>query len=56
MWDKRAIIKELKLCKGDSIKIASQLCYPNRVIFRIKNAETTEEVYRIMLLARKGEI
>ena len=56
MGDKKTKIKELKLCKKDSIKIASQLCYSNRVIFRIKNAETTEEVYRIMLMARRGEI
>lgn len=56
MGDKKAKIKELKLCKKDSIKIASQLCYSNRVIFRIMNAETTGEVYRIMLMARRGEI
>jgi len=56
MGDKRAKIKELKLCKKDSIKIASQLCYSDEVIFRIKRAETIEEVYRIMLMARRGEI
>lgn len=56
MGDKRAKIKELKLCKKDSIKIASQLCYSNKVIFQIQNAKTIEEVYRIMLMARRGEI
>jgi hypothetical protein len=56
MGDKRAKIKELNLCKKDSVKIASQLCYSYEVISRIKNAETTEEVYRIMLMARRGEI
>ena len=56
MGDKKTKIKELKLCKEDSIKIASQLCYSSRVIFRIKRAKTTEEVYRIMLMARRGEI
>ena len=56
MGDKRAETKELKLSKKDSIKIASQLCYSNKVIFLIQNAKTTEEVYRIMLMARRGEI
>lgn len=56
MGDKKAEMKELKLCKKDSIKIASQLCYSYEVISRIRNAETTEEVYRIMLMARRGEI
>ena len=56
MGDKRAEMNELKLCKKDSIKIASQLCYSNKVIFLIQNAKTTEEVYRIMLMARRGEI
>lgn len=56
MEDKKAKIKELKLCKKDSIKIASQLCYSYAVILRIKRAETTEEVDRIMRMARRGEI
>jgi len=56
MGDKRTEMNELKLCKKDNIKIASQLCYSNKVIFRIHNAKTTEEVYRIMLMARRGEI
>lgn len=56
MGDKRSEINELKLCKKDSIKIASQLCYSDEVIFQIKRAKTTEEVYRIMLMARRGEI
>lgn len=56
MGYKRAETKELKLCKKDSIKIASQLYYSSEVIFRIKRAKTTEELYRIMLMARRGEI
>ncbi len=56
MGDKKVEMNELKLCKKDSIKIASQLCYSNKVIFRIQNAKTIEEVYRIMLMARRGEI
>ena len=46
----------IRFIKKDSIKIASQLCYSNKVIFRIQNAKTIEEVYRIMLMARRGEI
>lgn len=56
MGDKRSEMNELKLCKKDSIEIASQLFYSYEVISRIHNAETIEEVYRIMLMARRGEI
>ena len=40
--------------KHDAIRIAKQLCYKPEIITRIKNAETENEVYRILKMAREA--
>jgi len=46
----------LKHCRKETIKTARELTYNFEVIERIKNAESVNEITRIMLMARKGEI
>lgn len=47
---------DLKICKRDTIKTAKQLLYSPEVINKIRKAQSTTEVYRIMITARKEEI
>jgi len=46
----------LKTCKNDEIKIARQLLYSEEIIYKIRNAKSTSEIYQIMHTARKEEI
>ena len=48
-------LKNLKTCKHDTIKIAVQLLYGQEIIYKIRNAKSTAEIYRIMRTARKEE-
>lgn len=40
--------------KYNAIRIAKQLCYKPEIIARIKNAETENEIYRILKTAREA--
>lgn len=47
---------DLKTCKKETIKIARELLYSQEIIYKIRNAKTTAEIYRIMHTARKEEL
>ena len=44
---------DLKTIKKDTLRIAKELCYPDEILERIRNAKEENELYRIMATARE---
>lgn len=49
-------VAELAITRKESMQIASELCYSDKVISMIKQANSVNEINNIMADARKGNI